>query len=213
MSRAEPTLPEELLLLALDPARGKTFCRGRYLEYGMAGAALAELELQGQISESLGKVLVVNPLVPGDPVLAQVLALLPEPGKGTFAGTASARSWIHRNGSQIEGLYLDRLVEQGVLLRETRRFAGLLPYHRHPAGPHNWSAQARAHFAAAETADFPDHRSRALAALVAATGLAQVTAQEGWRSRAAMRGLIRSEWPANAVRRNVQRDRSRRSGA
>lgn len=47
MTPAHPglTLPEELLLLALDPQRGKPYCRNRFLEYGMAGAVLAELEL------------------------------------------------------------------------------------------------------------------------------------------------------------------------
>ncbi|ROQ82025.1 Golgi phosphoprotein 3 GPP34 [Streptomyces sp. CEV 2-1] len=53
----EPTLPEELLLLAPDPRRGRPYCRSRFLEYAMAGAALAELSLQGWITEERGRAL------------------------------------------------------------------------------------------------------------------------------------------------------------
>lgn len=55
------TLPEELLLLTLDPERGKPLCNRTYLRYGAAGAVLAELELQGRIREERGRVQVVNP--------------------------------------------------------------------------------------------------------------------------------------------------------
>ncbi|WP_371791051.1 GPP34 family phosphoprotein [Streptomyces sp. NBC_01471] len=212
MSQEEPTLPEELLLLALDPSRGKPFCRNRYLEFGMAGAALAELELRGRISESRGKVTVDQPLLPGDPVLAQVLDLLPAPEKKRGAGGVGSPHWVRRTGRTVEGLYLDHLVDEDVLTRETRRFAGLLPYHRHPAGPRNWSAQARERFVTAEAAGFPDPRGRALAALVSAIGLSRFVARDGGRSRSAMRQLVREEWTAHAVHRAVQRDRASRSG-
>ncbi|WP_327295905.1 MULTISPECIES: GPP34 family phosphoprotein [unclassified Streptomyces] len=212
MSQEAPTLPEELLLLALDPRRGKPFCRNRYLEFGMAGAALAELELQGRISESHGKVTVDQPLPPHDPVLARVLELLPAPDKRKSAGGVGARYWIRRTGRTVEGLYLDHLVDEDVLTRETRRFAGLLPYYRHPAGPRSWSAQARDRFLTTEAAGFPDPRSRALAALVTAVGLSRIVARDGGKSRASVRHLMHEEWTAHAVHRNVQIDRANRSG-
>ncbi|WP_405778104.1 GPP34 family phosphoprotein [Streptomyces sp. NBC_00859] len=212
MSEEAPTLPEELLLLALDPQRGRPFCRNRYLEFGMAGAALAELDLQGRISESRGKVTVDQPLPPHDLVLAQVLELLPAPDKKKFAGGVGAPHWIRRNGRTVEGLYLDQFVDADVLTRETRRFAGLLPYHRHPAGARNWSAQARDRFSAAEAAGFPDPRGRALAALVTTVGLYRFVARGGGKPRAAMRQLVREEWTAHAVHRTIQRDRAARSG-
>ncbi|NEE43973.1 GPP34 family phosphoprotein, partial [Streptomyces sp. SID8455] len=45
------TLPEELILLTLDPDRGRPTCKARNLAFGTAGAALAELEIQGRIRE------------------------------------------------------------------------------------------------------------------------------------------------------------------
>lgn len=64
------TLPEELILLTLDPGSGKPLCAAAALAYGAAGAALAELELQGRIREERGRVQVANPLAPADPRLA-----------------------------------------------------------------------------------------------------------------------------------------------
>ncbi|MFD8962965.1 GPP34 family phosphoprotein, partial [Streptomyces anulatus] len=64
------TLPEELILLALDPDRGKPTCNARDLGYGTAGAVLAELEIRGHIREERGRVEVVVPGVPGAPVVS-----------------------------------------------------------------------------------------------------------------------------------------------
>ncbi|MFF8913550.1 GPP34 family phosphoprotein [Streptomyces sp. NPDC015032] len=208
----EPTLPEELLLLALDPQRGKPYCRNRFLEYGVAGAVLAELELHGRIAEQLGRIRVISPLAPQDPLLAQVLGSLPAPGRGGLAGGVGAKGWIRRTGRYVEELCLEHLVGRAVLRRETHRFLGLLPYHRHPAADPALSAAARDRFAAAEAAGFPDRRGRTLAALVSATGLSDTVAQGGRRSRSAMRDLVRDEWTAYAVRQNVRQDKANQGG-
>ncbi|MDF6019470.1 GPP34 family phosphoprotein [Streptomyces sp. JH34] len=212
MNDAAPTLPEELLLLALDPVRGKPYCRGRFLEYGIAGAALAELELQGRIAEERGRVVVVNPLDPPDPLLAVFLHSLPPPGKGGFLSGASARRWVRQAGRRAEGLYLDALVERGVLRRETRRFLGLLPYHRHPAGSASTAEQVRQRFEESRAAGHPDRRGRLLAALAAAVELPAVVRGGDRRTRAATRALVRQEWPAQAVHRNVRQDKASHTG-
>ncbi|MFD9951135.1 GOLPH3/VPS74 family protein [[Kitasatospora] papulosa] len=206
------TLPEELLLLALDPVRGKPYCRGRFLEYGVAGAALAELELQGRIAEERGRVVVVNPLDPPDPLLAVFLRGLPPPGKGGFLSGASARRWVRQAGRRAGGLYLDALVERGVLRRETRRFLGLLPYHRHPAGPGSRAEQVLRGYEESRAAGHPDRRGRLLAALAAAVELPAVVRGGDRRARAATRTLVREEWPAQAVHRNVRQDKAARAG-
>ncbi|ROQ66873.1 Golgi phosphoprotein 3 GPP34 [Streptomyces sp. 840.1] len=206
-----PTLPEELLLLALDPRRGRPYCRNRFLEYAMAGAALAELELQGRITGERGQARVVNPLEPPDPLLAALMRGLPAPGKGRNGAGVSARAWVRRAGRQTEGMYLDALVERGVLRRESHRFLGLLPYHRHPVVAKDLAAQARQRFETAGRAGFPDHRSRALAALVSAAGLSRFVGTDR-SGRGAMRHLIREQWPAHAVHRNVRRDKANQSG-
>ncbi|MGW1102105.1 GOLPH3/VPS74 family protein [Streptomyces sp. NPDC002540] len=209
----EHTLPEELLLLALDLRRGKPYCRNRFLEYGVAGAVLAELELHGRVAEHLGRVRVISPQAPQDPLLAQVLGSLPAPDGGGLAGGVGVKAWIRRTGRYVEELCLEHLVGRAVLRRETHRLLGLLPHHRHPTADPALPAAVRERFAAAEAAGFPDRRGRTLAALVSATGLSGAVAQGGWRSRSAMHDLVRDEWTADAVRRNVRQDKANRSGS
>ncbi len=74
-------LPEELLLLSFDPATGRKLCRHRFLQYGVAGAVLSELEPAGRIVAEHGRPAVANPVPPQDPLPAAALASLPPPGK------------------------------------------------------------------------------------------------------------------------------------
>ncbi|MFE7463989.1 GPP34 family phosphoprotein [Streptomyces sp. NPDC057499] len=199
----ELTLPEELLLLALDPLRGKPLCRARFLEYGTAGAALRELELQGRITEERGRVRVTGLPAPPDPFLGQVLGSLPANGH-----EISVRGWVRQAGRHTGELCLEHLVRRSVLRRETGRLLGLLPYHRHPAADPALPLAARGRFTAAQDAGFPEPRGRALAALAAAVGLASEVGRGGLRASWALHGLIDDDWAAHAVHHNVRRDRS-----
>lgn len=201
------TLPEELILLALDPERGKPTCRARDLAYGAAGAVLAELELQGRIREERGRVQVVNPLDPADPLLAALLRTLGPPAKGRRRGPR-ARRWVGDYDRHVQEKYLDSLVERSVLSRETRRFLGLFPYHRHFPGVPDLARGVLDRFAAAEAAGHPDHRDRVLAALVSAIGLAGELTRLGRTGRTVMKVMRRSEWTAAAVHHNVKQNES-----
>ncbi|MFE3429982.1 GPP34 family phosphoprotein [Streptomyces sp. NPDC059171] len=205
------TLPEELILLTLDRVSGKTLCPAASLAYGVAGAALAELELQGRIREKSGRVQVVNPLGPADPRLAGLLGTLPQ-AKGRRSGTR-ARRWVADYDKHVHTLYVDSLVERSVLARRTRRFLGVLPYHRHFPGVPDLTPGVHERFAAAETAGRPEHRDRLLAALVSAVGLAGRLTHDGASGRTAMRVLRRSEWTATAVHHNVKRQSSGGDGS
>ena len=60
MGRSRRTLPEELLLLALDPATGTT-AQPQSLDLGLAGAQLVELALAGRIAPDGDRIAVVVP--------------------------------------------------------------------------------------------------------------------------------------------------------
>ncbi|HET6860842.1 MAG TPA: GPP34 family phosphoprotein [Streptomyces sp.] len=208
------SLPEELLLLGLDPQRGKPRVRMRYVEYGVAGAVLAELELSGHVTEERGRIQVLNPLAPTDPLAAQALASLPAPGKGRRGKGARTKSWVRSASRRLTGLCLDRLVERGVLRRETHRFLGLFPYHRHPAGPQDVSAALRQRLAASIAAGSPVGRDRTLAALLSATDLATkyYPGFAARTTRSTLRHLAREQWPAIAVHRAVKQDKAAGGG-
>ncbi|MFE2291078.1 GPP34 family phosphoprotein [Streptomyces sp. NPDC059452] len=202
------TLPEELILLALDPDRGKPMCEARDLAYGTAGAVLAELELQGRIREENGRVQVVNPLDPADPLLAAMLRTLDPPAKGRRRSAIRARRWVGDYDRYVQEKYLDSLVERFVLSRETRRFLGVLPNHRHfPVVP-DLARDVLDRFAAAEAAGYPHHRDRVLGALVSAIGLADDLTRLGRTGRTVMKVMRASEWTASAVHYNVQQNES-----
>ncbi|MFB8102336.1 GPP34 family phosphoprotein [Streptomyces sp. NPDC056007] len=204
------TLPEELILLTLDPGSGKPLCKAAFLAYGTAGAALAELELQGRIREEHGRVQVVNPLPPADPHLAGLLRTLPQ-SKGRRSGMR-ARQWVDDFDRHVRERYLDSLVERSLLSRETRRFLGLFPYHRHfPVHP-DLVPGIRRRFTLAEEAGYPDHRDQVLAALVSAIGLAGRLTRNGRPGRTAMKVLRRSQWTAMAVHHNVKKHESGSGG-
>ncbi|MFJ4825217.1 GPP34 family phosphoprotein [Streptomyces bacillaris] len=199
------TLPEELILLTLDPGSGKPLCPAASLAFGAAGAALAELELQGRIREEHGRVQVVNPLDPADPRLAALLRTLAPPTKGRLRSGIRPRHWVANFDKHVRDTYLDSLVERSVLSREIRRALGLFPSHRHfPVHP-DLVPGLRRRFTRAEKAGYPDPRDRLLAALVSAMGLASRLTRNGRPGRTAMKVLRRSEWTAMAVHYNVKR--------
>ncbi|MEV4440481.1 GPP34 family phosphoprotein [Streptomyces sp. NPDC049577] len=210
---AEPdgrlALPEELLLLSLHPETGRKLCRTRFLQYGVAGAVLAELALGGHVAEERGRLVIADPMPPADPLLAAVLAGLS--GKG--AKGPRTRTWVRQAGRHMEERWLKRLIGRGALRMETRRFLGVVPYHRYPAAGAGHTAPARQRLDEALRAGFPDPRSRALAALVAAIDVHN-RLYPGLRARGlrrTLRRLVRVEWPAHAVYDNVRRDKASES--
>ncbi|MEU3880507.1 GOLPH3/VPS74 family protein [Streptomyces californicus] len=207
------TLPEELLLLTLDTERGRPLGNRSFLRYAVAGAALAELELQGLIREERGRVQVVTPLDPAHPVLSTLLGTLGAPARKSrfFSGT-SPRVWTRQYARNAEELHLAHLVERGLLRREARRVLGVFPSLRHVPGDPDLTGATRWRFGQAEARDFPDARSRALAGLVSATGLAGTLTTTGREGRSAMRTARRTHWIASAVHQNVRQSRSSSAG-
>lgn len=208
------TLPEEVLLLSLNPVSGSRLCQGRFLQYAVAGAVLAELELSGHIAEERGRAVVTHPIPPGDPLLADALASLGVSAKGRRAGSPRVRAWVRRAARRQEEEWLARLIERGALRAETRRFLGFVPYHRFPAGQAERSTEVRQRFDAALHAGLPTPRERKLAALVAAAGVTS-RLYPSWDQqsvRRSLRRLVHEEWTALAVYRNVREDRASQAG-
>ncbi|MFE4829544.1 GPP34 family phosphoprotein [Streptomyces sp. NPDC056672] len=69
------TLPEELLLLCVDP-RTERLKLPPYVHHALAGAVLAEFELRGAITISDNRITTVQPLTLGEPVADRLLGAL-----------------------------------------------------------------------------------------------------------------------------------------
>ena len=114
MTSSTLTIPESILLLALHDDKGEK--QGTFVEYALAGAALAELLLQGRLSES-GKTLdIANSTPVGDAFLDHCLAAVAAKGGGK-----DAKTYVQHIAGQKELLALlyEGLVKRGILDEQT----------------------------------------------------------------------------------------------
>ncbi|NJA58070.1 GPP34 family phosphoprotein [Streptomyces sp. NEAU-H3] len=165
MGKSRRTLPEELLLLALDPATGTT-AQPQSLDLGLAGAQLVELALAGRIAPDGDRIAVVVPRPTGDPTLDHALELLRRRGRiGMVTAVAG----------QMCGV-LPTTRYQAAETSTSREIRSRLD-------------------TAIRTGVPPDPRTAALAALAHAVGLGKhlYPGNEGRSSRSRLRDLIRHD--------------------
>jgi hypothetical protein len=128
------TLPQELYLLALHEEKGRVpAALSTPLHYGLGGAILAELILQGRggLDDNRKAVVVNNTMFGEDDLLNEGLERIQASGrhhKSTY--------WVSTFSDTIKKLekrLAYRLVDQGVLRKEEKRFLGVAPYEAYPA--------------------------------------------------------------------------------
>jgi len=125
------TIPEKLLLLALDDEKGRVVAAGgTALPFGLAGAVLVELERRGRIEVDKRQVLVVDARPTGDPILDNALLNLSGSRKVRKPG-----DWLFQHNKLAPSLrerLLERLVQAGILRRETHEFLWVFHFQRYP---------------------------------------------------------------------------------
>lgn len=127
MGRSRRTLPEELLLLALDPTTGTT-AQPQSLDLGLAGAQLVELALAGRIAPDGDRIAVVMPRPTGDPTLDSALELLRRRGS-----PVRAVHWIGGPRLGLRQIYLSHLERCGMVHAVAGQMCGVLPTTRYQA--------------------------------------------------------------------------------
>lgn len=190
MGRSRRTIPEELLLLALDPATGTT-AQPQSLDLGLAGAQLVELALAGRIAPDGDRIAVVVPRPTGDPTLDSALELLRRRG-----APVRAVHWIGGPRLGLRQTYLSHLERCGMVHAVEGQMCGVLPTTRYQATETAISREIRARLDnAIRTGVPPDPRTAALAALAHAVGLGKhlYPGNEGRSSRSRLRDLIRHD--------------------
>ncbi|MFF4368646.1 GPP34 family phosphoprotein [Streptomyces sp. NPDC001594] len=190
MGRSRRTIPEELLLLALDPATGTT-AQPQSLDLGLAGAQLVELALAGRIAPDGDRIAVVMPRPTGDPTLDSALELLRRRGS-----PVRAVHWIGGPRLGLRQIYLAHLERCGMVHAVAGQMCGVLPTTRYQATDTAISREIRARLdSAIRTGVPPDPRTAALAALAHAVGLGKhlYPGNEGRSSRSRLRDLIRHD--------------------
>jgi hypothetical protein len=190
MGRSRRTIPEELLLLALDPATGTT-AQPQSLDLGLAGAQLVELALAGRIAPDGDRIAVILARPTGDPTLDTALELLRRRG-----APVRAVHWIGGPRLGLRQTYLTHLERCGMVAAVENQMCGVLPTTRYQATDTAVSRQIKARLdTAIRTGTPPDARTAALAALAHAVGLGKhlYPGNEGRSSRSRLRDLIRHD--------------------
>ncbi len=163
------TLPQELLLLALDDESGKkAFAVGGSLPYGLVGAVLFELALDGTISLGEKRITVRRTRPVGDDVVDPILAWLAAKPRTPSRTISSRASGITRRVSE-------QLVTARILRRAETNVIGIIPVRRYPALDTRPERDIRSRLGqAVRERGQPDERTAALCALVHATSLTKL---------------------------------------
>ncbi len=200
-------LVEDLLLLLMDDETGTPASAGT-LPYALGGAVLVDLALLGRVDTtgsgglSGEKVVAVDGEPPADPLLQQAWEKVAEKPRGV-------QTLLLQIGGNLWNEVVDRLVERGLVRRESRKVLGLFNMTRLPAGDGQREQEIRDRIRAVlvDGAE-PDTRTAALIALLSASGaLPSLRPQLAWSTPVIKRAkeLEQGNWGASAVNTAVAR--------
>lgn len=130
----KPTLPESILLLALDDDNGHVVsCSSTALPFAIAGAVLFDLCEKGQVEIRKDKVVDWPRSTVGDPVLDLAVARFKDKAKpGKYKKVSY---WIHqiaRDQKETRNLIQSGLIRLGSIREEERKALWVIPYRRYP---------------------------------------------------------------------------------
>jgi hypothetical protein len=206
------SLAEEYLLLTLDPGSGRPTVDSTRLRAAVAGAAVAQLTLDGALAldrpdDKRARLRRTGTAEPPGTLWREVLevadGLRPQDAISRLGG---ASAWKDRAGRLRDELLVG-LVEAGVLRREDDKVLGIFPRTRWRLADPSVLARLRDGVTAALTdgAPAPSQHTVALVALLSATDqLAPVTGLPKAEARRRADVVTARDWAAPAVRAAVQ---------
>jgi Golgi phosphoprotein 3 GPP34 len=199
-------IAEDLLLLLVDDTTGRFLVESTKLDNVLAGAVLVELatiERLGLPPEGSGlrrgRMVVLDPTQPGDPVLDSALATV------AASRPAKPEQLIAKLRRRLRATLLERLSAAGVLRRSTRKLLGILPRTTWPAVDSSHKLELRARLQAVLVAGAtPDGRTAALVSLLAAVNAAHKVV-DGDRKlvRARAKDIAAGDWAGAAVKKAI----------
>ena len=120
------TVPEKYLLLAQHPEKGRLIVNGIQLQYGLIGAVLLEMTLEGRLDVS-NDLLVLKPSKKSsDPIVIEVEAMIKSSTK-----PRKIKYWVNklsRKSRKFKNEALQSLEKKKVIRIEYKKFLGIIPY-------------------------------------------------------------------------------------
>lgn len=200
------SLAEDLTLLLLDDDSGRPIVDNTSRDRAVTGAVLLDLVSAGRVSPAgtdddakEGTLLVRDSSPTGDAVLDHALARLADkPVKPQRAVELLVKG--------TRDAVLDRLVERGLLRRESSTVLGIFRIKSWPAADQEHEAQVRARIdAVLRQGESPDPHTGGLIALVHAIGaLKKVLGEDSPELRSRAKEIANANWASQAVRQAIQ---------
>lgn len=199
------TLAEDLLLLALDDDKGTvSWQRTTALPYGLGGALLVDLALQGRVTMVDDRISLSDPAPTGEAVLDAALVTIRSAKK-----EHDAKYWVKHLGdrSGLKEELARRLVARGILREQEHAFLWVFHDPRFPASDPRPEAALRERIRdVVLNGAEPDERTLLLLSLVNACGLTGdlFSKEELKRTKPRVKELIEGERVGKAVGRAVE---------
>lgn len=194
-------LADALLLLAYDDDSGKATVGGQQLDFGLAGAVLAELVLAGRVELGESRVRVVSRTPTGNAVCDGVLAAIADDRK-----PRKPADLVPRLARGLRDIVLSRLTAQGVVRESQEKVLGFIPVTRYPAVNRRPETDLRERLRAVVVDGAPpDPRTAVLCGLVIAIGMDRGIFPDMPRKEVKRRveEVAAGEWAGPAVREAV----------
>jgi hypothetical protein len=199
-------IAEDVLLLLVDDRTGRFLVDSTKLDNVLAGAVLVELVTIERVGfppagggVRRGRMVVVNPTPPGDPVLDRALA--------TVAASRPARpeKLIAKLRRRLRATLLEQLTAAGALRRSTRKVLGILPRTTWVAVDSSRKRELRARLQDVLVAGAtPDGRTAALVSLLRAVNAAhKVVDGEKKAVQARAKDIAAGDWAGAAVKKAI----------
>jgi hypothetical protein len=199
-------IAEDVLLLLVDDVTGRFLVDSTKLDNVLAGAVLVELatiERLGFPPEGSGvkrgRMAVVDPTPPDDPVLDRALAAV------AASRPAKPEQLIAKLRKRLRATLLDRLTAVGALRRSTRKVMGIVPRTTWPAVDPSHKRGLRARLQDVLVAGVtPDGRTAVLVSLlVAVNATHKVVDGDKKAVRARAKDIAAGDWAGAAVKKAI----------
>lgn len=119
---------EKFLLIAHHPEKGRLMVSRQYFRYGLAGAILLDLLVDGRLGMENGRIIPRPGNTPPDPVKSEVIQMITESTRPRKAGY-----WVRKLAFRYNG-YLNQirtgLAGKRLLKIEESRLLGIIPWRR-----------------------------------------------------------------------------------
>ena len=199
-------MAEDVLLLLVDDRTGRFLVDSTRLDNVLGGAVLVELVTIGRVSfppagggVKRGRMVVVDPAPPGDPVLDGALATI------AASRPAKPEQLVAKLRKRLRATLLERLTAAGALRRATRKVLGIPWRTTWPAGDSSHKRELHARLQDVLVAGAtPDGRTAALVSLlVAVKATPKVVDGDKKAVRARAKDIAAGDWAGAAVKKAI----------